>query len=107
MTTARNRAINHLRRDSRYWEKLAVLATILDTAIREPDDRLGLIFTCCHLRVGTRRASGTDSQGSSGANHCRDRPSLHSSRVHFGQAADPDKAIDRQDRNPLPGTRTR
>jgi RNA polymerase sigma factor (sigma-70 family) len=53
MTTARNRAIDRSRRDSRYKDKLAMLASLPDTASREPDDRLRLIFTCCHPALGT------------------------------------------------------
>ena len=48
LTTARRKAIDRLRRDARYREKLALLAALPETAIREPDDRLRLIFTCCH-----------------------------------------------------------
>ncbi len=49
MTTARRRAIDLLRRDHRYAEKMALLER--STVTPEPpqaDDRLGLIFTCCH-----------------------------------------------------------
>jgi RNA polymerase sigma factor (sigma-70 family) len=48
MTTARNRAVDRVRRDARYQDKLAQLAALPVTASREPDDRLRLIFTCCH-----------------------------------------------------------
>lgn len=48
LTTARNRAIDRLRRDARYRVKLAKLSALPVTASREPDDRLRLIFTCCH-----------------------------------------------------------
>ena len=45
LTVARHRAIDQLRRDARYRDKLA----LLDHAVaREPDDRLRLMFTCCH-----------------------------------------------------------
>jgi RNA polymerase sigma-70 factor (ECF subfamily) len=49
MTTARRRAIDVLRRDRRYAEKIALLerSTLPDDAA-EADDRLRLIFTCCH-----------------------------------------------------------
>jgi RNA polymerase sigma-70 factor (ECF subfamily) len=53
-TTARNRAIDRLRRASRLREKTEDLARVADLeAIGEdmtdiPDDRLRLIFTCCH-----------------------------------------------------------
>ena len=49
MTTARRRAIDILRRDRRYAEKIALLdhSTLPDDPA-EADDRLRLIFTCCH-----------------------------------------------------------
>ena len=54
-TTARNRAIDRLRRDARgreLLEEVAVLTPDDDGAFAElgavPDDRLQLIFTCCH-----------------------------------------------------------
>ena len=49
MTTARRRAIDILRRDKRYREKLALLErSPLAPEPTEADDRLRLIFTCCH-----------------------------------------------------------
>ena len=49
MTTARRRAIDLLRRDRRYSEKLALLErSKLPGDAPEADDRLRLIFTCCH-----------------------------------------------------------
>jgi RNA polymerase sigma-70 factor (ECF subfamily) len=49
MTTARRRAIDILRRDKRYREKLALLErSPLAPEPSEADDRLRLIFTCCH-----------------------------------------------------------
>ena len=49
MTTARRRAIDILRRDNRYREKLALLErSALTPEPPEADDRLRLIFTCCH-----------------------------------------------------------
>jgi RNA polymerase sigma-70 factor (ECF subfamily) len=61
-TTARNRAVDRLRRESRGRELLGELATISpsqdDPGIPEevapvPDDRLCLIFTCCHPALST------------------------------------------------------
>ena len=53
--TARNRAIDRLRRDRRYEEKLKELELVMpglpDDPVDEsslPDDRLRLFFTCCH-----------------------------------------------------------
>ena len=49
MTTARRRAIDILRRDKRYREKVALLErTDMRPDPAEVDDRLRLIFTCCH-----------------------------------------------------------
>lgn len=48
LTTARRKAIDRARRDRRYSDKLALVERIPDTTVREPDDRLRLIFTCCH-----------------------------------------------------------
>jgi RNA polymerase sigma factor (sigma-70 family) len=49
MTTARRRAIDLLRRDQRYAEKLLLLErTPVAPEQVEADDRLRLIFTCCH-----------------------------------------------------------
>ena len=56
MTTARRRAVDRLRRQARYRDRLAQLeheATQMDAPIATggpmaADDRLSLIFTCCH-----------------------------------------------------------
>jgi RNA polymerase sigma factor (sigma-70 family) len=47
-TTARRKAIDRIRREARYREKLVLLAASETPAASEPDDRLRLIFTCCH-----------------------------------------------------------
>src|SRR5207237_49905 len=49
MTTARRRAIDLLRRDHRYADKVALLErSTVNPDPPEADDRLRLIFTCCH-----------------------------------------------------------
>jgi RNA polymerase sigma-70 factor (ECF subfamily) len=56
MTTARRRAVDRLRRDARYRDRLAQLGAEANEMERpmatggplETDDRLRLIFTCCH-----------------------------------------------------------
>ena len=49
MTTARRRAIDILRRDKSYRVKLALLErSPVAPEPAETDDRLRLIFTCCH-----------------------------------------------------------
>ncbi|HKV58270.1 MAG TPA: RNA polymerase sigma factor [Ktedonobacteraceae bacterium] len=45
LTVARRRALNQLSRDARYRAKLAQLEQPITA---EPDDRLRLMFTCCH-----------------------------------------------------------
>jgi RNA polymerase sigma factor (sigma-70 family) len=45
LTVARRRALNQLSRDVRYREKLAQLEQPI---LQEPDDRVRLMFTCCH-----------------------------------------------------------
>lgn len=53
MTTSRRRAIDLLRRDRRYAEKVALLErSAVEPEGREADDRLRLIFTCCHPALG-------------------------------------------------------
>jgi RNA polymerase sigma-70 factor (ECF subfamily) len=47
LTVARRLALNRLARASRYRTKITELAE-LDDLPHEPDDRLRLIFTCCH-----------------------------------------------------------
>jgi len=48
-TTARHRAIDLLRRDKRFAEKVALLErSMTPPEAQEADDRLRLIFTCCH-----------------------------------------------------------
>jgi RNA polymerase sigma factor (sigma-70 family) len=49
MTTARRRAIDIMRRDKRYREKVALLErSMAPVDPTEADDRMRLIFTCCH-----------------------------------------------------------
>ncbi|MQY34510.1 hypothetical protein SRB17_24790 [Streptomyces sp. RB17] len=52
LTCARNKALDRIRREGRFQDRLPQLAARIEalpeTAEREPDDRLRLIFTCCH-----------------------------------------------------------
>jgi RNA polymerase sigma-70 factor, ECF subfamily len=65
ITTARNRAVDRLRREASRDDRHAEAALLHATDVREesaegavPDDRLRLIFTCCHpaLAMSTRVA---------------------------------------------------
>lgn len=54
VTTARNRAIDRIRRDKVFRQKAELLARLENLPEEEgdvtaiPDDRLALVFTCCH-----------------------------------------------------------
>nr|WP_211265611.1 RNA polymerase sigma factor [Actinacidiphila oryziradicis] len=48
LTCARNKALDRIRREGRFQDKLPQIAALPTSAEREPDDRLRLIFTCCH-----------------------------------------------------------
>ena len=48
MTAARRRGIDRLRRAKRYEEKIARLEETVRPTSTMPDERLELIFTCCH-----------------------------------------------------------
>jgi RNA polymerase sigma-70 factor (ECF subfamily) len=63
VTTAKHRAIDRLRRERAYESKLALLTELVpepeeETVSSIPDERLALIFTCCHpaLAVETQVA---------------------------------------------------
>lgn len=51
MTTARRKALDRLRHQTRGREKIALLEATVNEPTREPDDRLRLIFTCCHPAI--------------------------------------------------------
>ena len=48
LTTARHKGLDRLRREARYRQKLELLAALPESPDAEPDDRLRLIFMCCH-----------------------------------------------------------
>ena len=53
LTTARRRAIDRIRRDRRFADRLPALAALVDDGTEPPparrvDDQLALIFGCCH-----------------------------------------------------------
>jgi len=57
LTTARNRAIDRIRRDRTLQRKTELLATLRPGEPEEtdviPDERLSLIFACCHPALST------------------------------------------------------
>jgi len=55
VTTARNRAVDRLRRDRAFARKAEAIARLAEVRVEEeddvstiPDERLALVFTCCH-----------------------------------------------------------
>jgi len=53
LTTAQRKALDRLRRKARYQAKLSLLVASQAGEVRgESDDRLRLIFTCCHPALG-------------------------------------------------------
>jgi RNA polymerase sigma-70 factor (ECF subfamily) len=48
LTTARRKGLDRLRREATYRQKLELLARLPRAQPQEADDRLRLIFTCCH-----------------------------------------------------------
>ena len=108
ITTARNRAIDRLRRDAAGDDKYAQAALLhsrdgeasgmapedllLDELAEEAemrDDTLRLIFTCCHPALGTPARVALTLQAPRRADHRRDRPGLYGARIDHGPAAGP------------------
>ncbi len=48
LTVARRKGIDRMRREARYQRKLALLEEAPQSVTTDADDRLDLIFTCCH-----------------------------------------------------------
>jgi RNA polymerase sigma-70 factor (ECF subfamily) len=48
LSTAKRKGLDRLRREAKYREKLALVAALATEGRSQPDERLQLIFTCCH-----------------------------------------------------------
>jgi RNA polymerase sigma-70 factor (ECF subfamily) len=48
LSTAKRKGLDRLRREAKYREKLALVAALATEGQSQPDERLQLIFTCCH-----------------------------------------------------------
>ena len=108
ITTARRRAIDRLRRDRTFAAKAPLLARpeIEQAEIEEtdmiaaavPDERLELIFTCCHPALAIR----ADAPGTGRAQHRGDRPSVSGVSGDDETPVDPGEDEDQDGRYPVP-----
>ena len=87
VTTARNRAIDRIRREQTFARKAELLARLEELPGEEdelttiPDDRLALVFTCCHpalaldaqVALTLREVGGLVTPRSPGPSWCRRR----------------------------------
>ena len=108
ITTARNRAIDRLRREASREDRHAQAALLHardepaeEGAVR--DDRLRLIFTCCHPALAHRRAGRADAAAPGRAHHRGDRARLPGARADDGPAAGPGQGQDPRRGDPVPG----
>jgi RNA polymerase sigma-70 factor (ECF subfamily) len=86
MTTAHRKGIDRLRRETRYREKVAQLEeTPMTQASSMPDERLELIFTCCHPRARTRGAARADAAVRRRPHDRGDRPRVPQSEATVAQ----------------------
>ena len=106
-TTARNRAINRIRRDRTLAAKtrlLEVPQAVEDTVDETtfPDERLELIFTCCHPALATDAQVALTLRTLGGLTTDRDRPRVPRARGDDGPAAGARQAQDQGRRDPVP-----
>lgn len=113
VTTARRKALDRLRRQHLGDQKLALLAATTDETLTEPDDdRLALVFACCHpalprdqqvaltlrsvcgLTTGEIAAAFLVSEPAMAQRLVRAKRSLRAGRVRF-RVPDPDEIGDR------------
>ena len=107
-TTARNRARDRLRRDATGAAKLQEVAVLTDPD--EPtgdesgvaDDRLRLMFTCCHPALVDRRPGRAHAAHARRTHDCGDRTRVPHARADHGATARAGEAQDPQRGHPLP-----
>ena len=109
-TTARNRAIDRLRRDSVGREKsegaeqLRALETLDADEMHEiPDERLRLIFTCCHPALADGVPRRPDAAHGGRPVDAGDRARVPVARADRRPAARAGEAEDPRRRHPVPG----
>ena len=115
ITTARRRAIDQLRREGSREDRHAQAMLLQCPTSRAggeedavPDDRLRLIFTCCHPALATGVQVALTLRLLGGLTTAGDRPRVPHARSDDGAAAGPGEGQDPRRRDPLPGAwRTR
>ena len=110
---ARNKAIDRLRREAPWRASAELEALELGRAPEElgrratrrklPDDRLRLIFTCCHPALAPEARIALTLRTLGGLTHRGDRPRVPRRRGDDGPAARPGQAQDPRRRDPLRG----
>ena len=99
VSTGRFKAIDRLRRRARFDKALGELALLLEADEPAPDpdlpdDRLRLIFTCCHPALPAGRPGGDDAARGVRADHGGDRPGLPHPAADGGAAHRPGEGED-------------
>ena len=107
ITTGRNRALDRLRRDG-HWRRRRRCSGRRDEAggpevTDVPDERLELIFTCCHPALAIEAQVALTLRTLGGLTTARDRAGLPRAGGDDGAAAGARQAQDPQRRHPLPG----
>ena len=83
LTTAKRRAIDRLRREAALRDKQALLARELEAAVEDlpgddpemiPDERLGLVFACCHPALALEAQVPAHAAAGGRPDRARDRP---------------------------------
>ena len=106
-TTARNRAINRIHRDRTLLQKTRLLdvpQTVEDTVDETtfPDERLELIFTCCHPALATEAQVALTLRTLGRPHDDRDRARLPGARGDDGAAPGARQEQDPHGRHPVP-----
>ena len=111
ITTARNRAIDRLRREASRGERHAAAMQLAEQ--EEPrehdvqDERLRLIFTCCHPALGARDTRRPDAEVVRRTRHRGDRARLSRARIDDGATTVARQGQDPRRRNSLSRARGR
>ncbi len=107
-TTAKRTAIDRIRREHKRDDKQREAQMSYDFDPPAPlgaidDDRLRLIFTCCHPALAMETRSGADAAHGRRTDRARDRPCLPRDGGRHGSADHPGEGQDQGDAHPVSG----